>query len=165
MSAHPAPPRTASQTYTSLHTTALAFISAQSQDPTHPSRMNFTRISALCAPDFQHSWGHNYAVAQNPRIQGTLSFELFVAHLESMLPALESWDAVVTDVTVDEVQRKVVLRVSFGMVVKGSGEVVENDLMWVLEMDEEGRVWRSREFVDGSAAGRMKELMMMSVKK
>jgi ketosteroid isomerase-like protein len=122
--------------------------------------MNFSLLSSLCAPDFQHSWGHNYVVAQNPRIQGTQSFELFVAHLESMLAHLESWEAVVTDVTVDEVQRKVVLRVGFMMVVRGAGETVENDLVWVLEMDREGRVWKSREFVDGVAAGRIKELMM-----
>lgn len=78
-----------------------------------------------------------------------------------MLPKLESWETTVTEVTVDEVKKRVVLRVSFWMVPKGTKEVVENDLLWKLEMDEGGKkVQRSTEFIDGIAAGRLKEIMM-----
>jgi hypothetical protein len=154
-------PLVASQTYTQLHATALAFIDAQAQDPTQPLGMNFARIEALCTSDFEHSWGHNYSISLSPRLQGTLSFSQFTKHFEIMLPNLESYEITVTDVTVDEVMRKVVLRISFWMHAKGTEEKVENDLMWVVEMDEEGKkVRRSREFIDGVAAGRLKELMM-----
>jgi hypothetical protein len=166
MSSRPQPPRAASATYVQLHTTALAFIDAQAQDSTQTPCMNFDRIEALCTPDFQHSWGHNYAISLNPRLQGTHSFLLFTKHLEAMLPNLDSFENTVTDVTIDEVQRKVVLRMSFWMLAKGAEEPVENDLLWVLEMDEEGKkVRRSKEFIDGVAAGRLKELMLSSAKK
>lgn len=68
---------------------------------------------------------------------------------------------------VDEVRGVVVLRVGFWMEGKGVGEggVVENDLVWVLEMSEgdSGEGWkvnRSVEFVDGMAVGRLKEVVM-----
>ena len=157
------PPPGASKLYVQLHDTALAFVDAQAQDAEHPLRMNFDRIQALLAPDFQHTWGHNHAVSLNPRLQGTHSFLLFTKHLEAMLPNLESWDTTVTDVVVDEVRRKVMLRLSMRMRVKGKGKVeareVENDLLWALEMDKEGKIRRSTEFIDAVAAGRIKEIM------
>ena len=120
-------------------------------------------MRALCAPDFEHSWGHNYATSLNPRLRGTVSTDQFIGHLESMLPALESWEATVTDMLVDVVKRTVVLRASLMMVVKGEAEEVENDLLWVFEMEGEGgemKIRRSREFIDGLAAAKLKQLMM-----
>ncbi|KAH3952016.1 hypothetical protein HBI56_148590 [Parastagonospora nodorum] len=155
------PPAGSSLDYLNLHTTALAFIDAQAQDPSQPQRMNFKRIEKICTTDYEHSWGHNYAVSMNPRLQGTYSFSHFTKHLEAMLPNLESWETTVTDVLVDEAKMKVMLRVSFWMVPKGSQASVENDLLWMLEMNHEGRkVKKSTEFVDGIAAGRLKEIMM-----
>lgn len=53
------------------------------------------------------------------------------------------------------------LRVSFWMVPKGSHAAVENDLLWMLEMNWEGtKLKKSTEFVDGIAAGRLEEFMM-----
>jgi ketosteroid isomerase-like protein len=156
----PPPPQGASIAYTALHVSALTFISAQAQNDNYPSRMAFDLHKDLIAPDFQHSWGHNYGVSKDPRLQGALSFDQFKAHLASMVPHLESWHPTVTDVVVDEMKRKVVLRISFGMVVKGEDVGVENDLVWVVEMDGEGKVRRSVEFVDGVAAGRLKEIIM-----
>jgi ketosteroid isomerase-like protein len=161
--AHPTPPPNASHIYTALHATVLDFITAQTQTPALASRMDFSRMRALCAPEFQHSWGHNYATSLNPRLQGTVSIDEFIEHLESLLPALESWEATATDVLVDEVKRTVVLRASLMMVVKGEEKGVENDLLWVFEMKGEGsemKIRRSREFIDGVAAARLKELMM-----
>jgi hypothetical protein len=83
-----------------------------------------------------------------------------------MLPKLESWKADVTNIIVDPVMMKVMLRISFWMQAKGAKEAdkVENDLLWELEMEEvsEGKVKvkRSVEFVDGAAAGRLREVMM-----
>ncbi|KAH7382706.1 hypothetical protein DE146DRAFT_681695 [Phaeosphaeria sp. MPI-PUGE-AT-0046c] len=161
MPQHLKPLASASPTYCQLHTTALAFIDAQAQTAEHPSRMNFEKIEALCTTEFQQSWGHNYAISLSPRLQGTHSFSEFRKHLAMMLPSLESWETTVTEVIVDEAKRKVVLRISFWMRVKGAEEMVENDLLWVLEMDDTGeKVKKSVEFVDGIAAGKIKEIIL-----
>jgi hypothetical protein len=162
------PPTSASPLYKALHATALGFINAQTLNASFSSRMDFALIRTYCSPSFQHSWGHNYAVSVSPPLQGSHSFDGFVAHLQSMLPKLQSWKAEVRDVVVDEVKMKVVLRISFWMAPKGVGEEdgVENDLLWALEMegDRQGvRIKGSREFVDGLAAGRLREVMMGNV--
>jgi hypothetical protein len=36
---------------------------------------------------------------------------------------------------------------------------VENDMLWALEMDSEGTIRGSTEFIDAVAAGRIKEIM------
>lgn len=81
-----------------------------------------------------------------------------------MLTRLETWEAKVSDVLVDETKREVMLRVSYYMRAKGVEEVVENEIVWVLGVEEqqegEWRISRSVEFVDGVAAGRLRELMM-----
>jgi hypothetical protein len=153
-------------TYTALRDTALNFIKAQTLDAALPERMNFSLLRTYCAPGFQHSWGHNYAVSITPPLQGTYSLEEFFVHLRSMLPRLESWKSDVTDVIVDPVKMKVVLRISFLMHAKGAtkGQTVENDLLWMLEMEDVGSgklgIKKSMEFLDGAAAGRLKEIMM-----
>ncbi|KAH7064018.1 hypothetical protein BKA63DRAFT_572456 [Paraphoma chrysanthemicola] len=156
-------PSGASERYVLLYNVALAFIAAQAQDPTHPMRMNFERLAALLAPDYRHAWGHNYATSLHPHLQGTHPFQFFTKHLEFMLPNLESWNPTITDVLVDEVKRTVMLRVSMRMRIKGSGNVeereVENDMLWKLEMDGEGKIANSTEFVDGVAAGRIMAIM------
>lgn len=44
-------------------------------------------------------------------------------------------------------------------------DIVENDLLWLLEMSEEVdkdrhlKIWKSTEFVDGVAAEKLKEIM------
>ena len=83
-----------------------------------------------------------------------------------MLPRLESWKSNVTDIIVDPVKMKVVLRISFMMQAKGATEeqIVENDLLWMMEMEEmsSGKVGikKSMEFLDGAAAGKLREIMM-----
>lgn len=68
--------------------------------------------------------------------------------------------------SVDEVEEEVVVRVGYVMWVKGvgEGEGVRNEGVWWLGMEfEEGMGWRvgrSREVVDGVAAGRIKELVL-----
>ncbi|XP_014555629.1 hypothetical protein COCVIDRAFT_61638, partial [Bipolaris victoriae FI3] len=158
------PPTTASQTYKSLHATSLSFITAQSFNPSLSTRMNIPLLSSLCTPSFTHTFGHHHAVSAAPPLQGTFSFSAFAAHLGAMVPRMESWELRVADVLVDEVQMRGVVRVSYFMKVKGGGEghVVENDVLWVLGFEREGdevKVCRSVEFVDGVAAGRLRELM------
>jgi hypothetical protein len=162
------PPSTASPLYKALHATALGFIKAQTLDSSLPSLMDFEKMHTYCSRSFHHSWGHKHAVSLTPPLQRTLSFDGFVSHLENMLPKLASWRTEVTDVVVDEERLKVVLRISFFMHPKGPEgedeieEVVENDLLWVLEMMRVGdgvKISGSKEFVDGVAAGRLRELM------
>jgi hypothetical protein len=156
----------ASPLYRSLRETALNFIKAQRLDDSLPERMDFATLRTYCTPSFRHSWGHNYAVSISPPLQATHSFDGFVSHLNFMLPKLESWKADVTNIIVDPVTMKVVLRISFWMQAKGAKEAdtVENDLLWELEMEEIGegkvKINRSVEFMDGAAAGRLREIMM-----
>jgi hypothetical protein len=78
-----------------------------------------------------------------------------------MILNLGSWDTTITDMTVDELKRKVVVRASYLIVAKEAQVQVENDLLWMLEMDEEGRkIRKSVEFIDGIAAARLKEITM-----
>lgn len=157
------PTTTASHTYSQLHNTARAFIEAQDQDTSHPQLMDFEAIRSHVTDDFQHTWGHNYATSMNPRLQGTHYFPHFIKHLEAMLPNFKSWQTSITDMVVDDVKKKVMMRVSFIMVPKDAEEGVENDLLWVLEMtDTEGewKVRKSTEFIDVAAAGKLKEIMM-----
>lgn len=79
-----------------------------------------------------------------------------------MMPSLESWDTTVTGIIVDEAKRRVVLRISFWMRVKEVKELVEDDLLWMLEMDDTSEKVKSEEFVDDAAAERIKEIMMSS---
>lgn len=155
------PPVGASALYKTIHATALAFIDAQAKDESQPDRMDFSRIRALCAPNFRHSWGHKYLVSTKPFLQGTPDVDGFINHLSTMLPRLEGFDAGVTDVVVDEVKIMAILRISFRMRPKDVEEVVENDLLWMLGMNRDGKlVEKSVEFIDGVAAGRLAELMM-----
>ncbi|KAI4632982.1 hypothetical protein J4E80_000342 [Alternaria sp. BMP 0032] len=160
------PATSALPTYTILRDTALNFIRDQTLDTNSPERMDFDLMRTYCAPSFEHSWGHNYAVSLTPPLQGTHSLDGFFSHLRSMLPRLESWKSNVTDIIVDPVKMKVVLRISFMMQAKGATEeqIVENDLLWMMEMEEmsSGKVGikKSMEFLDGAAAGKLREIMM-----
>ncbi|KAI4922666.1 hypothetical protein J4E90_001099 [Alternaria incomplexa] len=160
------PATSALPTYTILRDTALNFIRAQTLDTNSPERMDFDLMRTYCAPSFEHSWGHNYAVSLTPPLQGTHSLDGFFSHLRSMLPRLESWKSNVTDIIVDPVKMKVVLRISFMMQAKGATEeqIVENDLLWMMEMEEmsSGKVGikKSMEFLDGAAVGKLREIMM-----
>jgi len=89
-----------------------------------------------------------------------MDLERYIAHLNTMLPRLESWDTRITDIAVDEMKRVCVVRGSYFIEVKGVGKAVENDIVWWLWMDGEGKlVERGMEFVDGVATGRIRELI------
>ncbi|KAJ4370939.1 hypothetical protein N0V86_008633 [Didymella sp. IMI 355093] len=160
-SAHP------SATYTALKHTAQAFVAGQSHKPALAARMDFEALRALTSSSFVHSFGPAYSVAQAPKLQGQFDFERFQAHLQGMLPMLERWEIEEKGLVVDERGRSVVVRASYRMFVKG-GEGVENDVVWWLELEEEGKdgegggwkVRKSTEIVDFGASTRIRELMM-----
>lgn len=154
-----------SSTYTRLKDTALSFIDAQKHNPNlnNEDKMDFEALRSLATQGFTHSFGPTYSVSQTPKLQGSFDFERFKAHLESMLPHLETWDIDVRGVVVDEVGRSAVVRAMYRMFVKGKEEGVENDVVWWLEMEEHGDEWKVRkstEMVDFGASKRIAELMM-----
>lgn len=158
-----------------LQETALSFINAQAHNPSLPSGMDYDSLRRLVTPQYTHSFGPAYAVAQMPKLQGGFTMDAFIEHLGGMLPNLETWEIEVKSVVVDEVGERVVVRVGYGMCVKGVQERVENEVVWWFELEEgekgsetgEGnevgggwRIRRSEEIVDSVAAVRIRELMM-----
>ena len=83
-----------SSTYTRLKHTALSFITTQAHNPnlSNNDRMDFDALRSLTTSSFSHSFGPAYSVSQTPKLQGSFDFERFKKHLESMLPALETWE-------------------------------------------------------------------------
>ncbi|KAJ4291707.1 hypothetical protein N0V90_009602 [Kalmusia sp. IMI 367209] len=157
----PKPPQNASDLYKNLFATATEFIRSQDQDITQPTRMNLNRVRVIRAPSHQHLFGHNYLVSTKPPFQGVHSLEDFMAHLNAMLPSLDTWDTYITDIVVDETRKMCIVRASYFMKPVGVTDAVENDLVWWLWMDEGGeKVEKAMEFVDGLATGRIRELIM-----
>ena len=153
------PPSSASVLYKTLHATALGMVNWPPA-PGPSVAVDSVKMKALCSPDFQQSWGHHLFVSTKPQLSGKRDIDGFIDHLSFMLPRLESWDNKVTDIVVDEMKRTVVVRASYYMQAKGVQEKVENDLMWMLKMNEDGKkIVKSTEFLDGSAMERLAELM------
>lgn len=163
----PQDPLTASSSrHASLRKTALAFLAAQSHTPSLPTAIDYALLRSLVSPHYTHTFGPRYAVSQAPKLQGTFTMEAFIEHLSGMVPRLETWGIEVRSVVVDEVAERVVVQAGYGMCVKGCEERVENEVVWWLDLEQEGegeggwRVRRSVEIVDPVAAGRVRELMM-----
>lgn len=149
--------------YTALHTTALTFLHAQRHDPSLPTPMDFSTLRRLVTPTYTHAFGPTFFTSQTPKLQGDFSIEAWIEHLGGMIPKLDTWDVDVKGVVVDEMREEVVVRVVYGMQVKGVR--VESEVTWWLEMEErkgdEGwMLRRSREVVDATAAGKIRELMV-----
>jgi hypothetical protein len=161
------PPSTASPMYKQLHATTTEFVRCLDKDPSQPTRMDHARIRAVRSEtNFEHSWGHNYLVSTAPHLRGVLDANGFLKHLDTMVPRLESWNTDITDFTIDETQKKAVVRGSYYMLAKGATEPVENDLVWMLWFEDDGkRVRKSIEFIDGAASGKLKESIMANMQK
>ncbi|PVI01759.1 hypothetical protein DM02DRAFT_704390 [Periconia macrospinosa] len=138
-----------------LSNTALAFISSltllPNTTPADAVRFDMEKIRAARAPNYSHTFGHNFFVSQSPPLQGTSDLDGFMSRVAAMSLKLESEKNNVTTVAVDEQQGSVVARVSYQLKASGQ-EPVENDIVWWLFMDAEGtKVERSLEFVDAAA--------------
>ena len=69
-------------------------------------------------------------------------------------------DAVITDMSIDERQRKAVVRATYKLHPKGASEAGVNDLVWILKLTEDGRkVESGKEFIDAEAAKKLGQLM------
>ncbi|KAF2729977.1 hypothetical protein EJ04DRAFT_515541 [Polyplosphaeria fusca] len=155
-------PSSASAFYKTLHATVMEFMTSQKQEPDMPHRLDHDRMRAIrTETGSEHSWGHNYLVRQHPQLAPLPDADAFIAHLTRMCPNLDSWETTVTDIIIDEAKKVAIVRASYYMEPKDSGEKVENDLLWYLAMNEDGtKVKKSVEFLDGAAMGRIMQLMM-----
>jgi ketosteroid isomerase-like protein len=160
--APPAPPKTVSDTYAALADTAKRFLDALAS-PLPTGDLDAPLLASLCAQNFTHTFGPAYFVSQRSHLQGEFDISGLVAHVERMLPALDEAKLEKRHVVVDEEARRVVARVTYGMRVRGSGECVEHEVGWWMEVDAEGKLAQSREVVDGFAAARIGELIQAVV--
>ena len=69
-----------------------------------------------------------------------------------MSPALQTWRIDVADVNVDMKKRSAVVRAVFHMQAKNDPEVIQNEILFWCQMDEEGqKIVQSTEFIDPAA--------------
>lgn len=154
-------PENASPLYKTLFSTATELIRCQDRDDSQPIRMNFDRVRAIRTPNYAHSFAHKYMVSTMPMLQGELSVDEYLTHVSKMVPKLDSWEARISDVVVDETRRMCIVRASYFMKPYGAEKPVENDLIWWLWMEKGGeKVEKAMEFLDGAATGRIRELVM-----
>ncbi|KAF2259875.1 hypothetical protein CC78DRAFT_591024 [Lojkania enalia] len=160
------PPPTASEFYNGLYATAVEFVHSSDQEPMAPTCINHDRIRAIRSTSgFEHSWGHNYLVSIKPQLSGILDTEGFIRHMGTMTPLLESWDTIITDIFIDETKKTAVVRGSYYMVAKSAPEPIENDLVWFLTFEQDGkRVRKSIEFIDGVASQQLGEYIRNAMK-
>jgi len=97
-------------------------------------------------------------------LQGTKSPAQFIEHMTMMTPLLETWRVEVTRTVVDEHQKEVSVWANYYMTPKGEGSVesrtVKHEISWWLKMTRDGGlVERAIEYVDGSAAQKIQELV------
>ncbi len=148
--------------YSKLRDTAVAFVHSSDIDP-QSGQLDKDRVRAIRTADYRHSWGHNYFKSQRPALNHTLDIEAFVSHLETMAPNLRSVETRVPDILVDEVRHSASVRSFFYMTPEGADETIENDIMWLLKMDETGdKVASAIEFIDAVAAKSIGELVQQA---
>jgi hypothetical protein len=148
--------------YDTLMSTAEKFVHMTDFTPSD-NGPNESKIRALCADNYQQSWGHDYFISSKPHLNHTLDLNGFIGHLSTMSSKMTSADAEVTDMSVDERQRKVVVRATYKLLPKGCPEPGVNDLVWILKLSEDGRkVESGKEFIDGEAAMRLGQLIRES---
>jgi hypothetical protein len=149
-----------------LKSTALAFLNSLALMPNttteDPVRFDMQAIRAVRAPNYSHTFGHNFFVSQSPPLQGTSDLDGFMERVAKMTTKLESETKEVLSVAVDSAERSVVARVAYQMKAPGQ-KAVENDLVWWLWMDAKGtKVEKSVEFVDPAATKELQNRMNAS---
>ncbi|EPS44470.1 hypothetical protein H072_1568 [Dactylellina haptotyla CBS 200.50] len=156
------PPPSASELYRDIYETCIEFLASMSRDTSSPTFIDTEGVRAVRTADFEQTWGHRYMVSMHPEEYSTpLTLDGLVEHLETAAPLLAKWDVSVEDILVDEVRKRAVVRSTYAMQAPGEDkETVENDMVWMLELDEHGRkVHRAVEFKDAAADHKFKETM------
>lgn len=149
--------------YGKLQQTATSFIHAT--EFTSGSEISIEKLTTLLSPTYTQSWGHDFFVSSRPGLSPTDTAG-FIKHMQSMTPMLASVQTTITDLVIDERRRKVTARVTYHMTAKGqegaTGQVVGNDIVWIISMTPEGdKVEDAVEFVDGEASRKLGELIQL----
>ena len=131
-----------------LYDTAQDFAHSYDQDK---AGKDIKQLSRTLTPDCRRYFAPSSFVASMPSMAAGLTNKQFEDHECPVLidPGIfESWTVEVTDITIDEHQRKVVLRTLYKQVPK-KGAKVEFDSMFTLRMTYDGeKIWEIVEYMD-----------------
>lgn len=145
--------------YDTMTSTAEKFVHMTDFGPAD-NGLDETKVRELCTDNYKQSWGHDYFASTKPHLNHELDLNGFIGHLNTMCPRLAHSAAVITDMSIDERQRKAVVRATYKLHPKGASEAGLNDLVWILKLTEDGRkVQSGKEFIDAEAAKRLGQLM------
>jgi hypothetical protein len=141
-----------------LGATTTAFIRLHEWTATSakPTKEKFLALRTTNAQSF---WGHIHG-SKKLGAPASADNETSWTRFAQFLPAIAAVDADIHDMVVDENHHKVAVRVTFKITPagqqtkeKGKETVIENDVVWILKMSEDGeKIERSTEFVDLIAA-------------
>lgn len=148
--------------YRTLQKTARSFVENQAAEP---GTNNQSGRPTLRAENCITTFGPAGTIASKPLLQEEKTNEGFVAHMNMMTPMLETWRVDAKRVVVDEQQKEANVLAMYYMTPKGKGDkesrTVEHEINWWLKMTDDGKlVERCTEYIDGSAAARIMELVM-----
>ena len=140
------------QQYDSLFKKASDWVTSTSPKTAGSNDPDYDHILSLLAPNATLRFGHIHFVSTAPHLQHDESPEDFVTRLKSMSSVFQTWSIDVTDVNVDTRKRSAVVRAVFHMQAKSDLEVIQNEILFWCQMDEEGgKIVQSTEFVDPAA--------------
>lgn len=145
--------------YETIYKTAEGFCQSFKLDP-QTGRLDADLILSYRSPGCRQVWGHTYSASRTPGLDQEIDNETFMSHIQSFFGSLQNvaWD--VKGIYVDEQRRAATVRICCAMSPKGVQEVIDNDMLFVLEMDEEGKkIDRLIEYADPAAVGRLFELI------
>jgi ketosteroid isomerase-like protein len=138
--------------YDLLSKTASDWVTSTSPRTAGSNDPDYNHILDLLAPNAILRFGHLHFVSTTPHLQHDESPNDFVGRLKSMSPAFQTWSIDVADVNVDMKKRSAVVRAVFHMQAKNDTEVIQNEILFWCQMDEEGgKILQSTEFVDPAA--------------
>lgn len=120
-----------------------------------------SRIRAIRTPDYTQHYGHTYmATVARAGKYNSMTTDTLLEHLREAGPGYEALPHEFKSVLVDEERREVAVRWEIKMKVKGSNEVIDYDICWLVQCTEDGEKARSAtEFIDGFARDRVAELL------
>lgn len=146
-----------SSLYDRIYATAAEAIHSLDRPENSSTHFDEERLRAIRSPTFKASWGHKYMTTLNPVLSQELDFDGFVRHLNRMAPALETRDNRIRDIWVDVNRRSAVVRALLALKVTGVEGLIEQDMLWVMQMNEDGSlVDHAIEYLDGMAAEKLR---------
>lgn len=148
-----------SSLYETMKHTALELINSMDMDDS--GNFDEARILAVRTADYAQHYGHTYMVEKaRAGMYHTMNSQTLIEHLKSAGEAFQSLPHEFKSVLVDEEKHEVAVRWEIKMKTKGSAEIVNYDICWLIELNEAGTKAKSAtEFIDGYARDRIAELV------